>query len=258
MAVMVTACSRPDYLRRTLESWGAARNISEISDFVIALGRSDRSGEQIDVAAQLSNYTGFGIRILEDSEAAAASHGMHRAVAEGITEVFDEPSVQFVVAGEEDVVVSDDVLEYMNWACWRFRNHPAVLAVLAHDVGGTGWDSPADPNSRHDELVSAHRVRLRHYFNPWVWGTWRDRWEKILLPRWEYCEPPRWGTGYDWNIATRIVPGEYLCVVPDASRSQNIGEHGGVYSSPDIFAGQQTSTFAYHRDPVTYMLGAQP
>jgi hypothetical protein len=254
MGVMVTACSRPQYFRRTLDSWAAARNISEVDSFTVALGRSAAKGEQAGLVDEFSQKIGFNAWILEDSPVAAASHGMHRAIAEAVSFVFAGTTAEFVVAGEEDVVVSDDVLEYMEWASRVFEGQPDVLAVCAHDMTGCGWDKPSPGNVD----ASPRRVRLRHYFNPWVWGTWRDKWSGVLLPQWEYCDPPRWGTGYDWNIATRIVPaGRFVCAVPDASRSQNIGEHGGVYSTPDIFTAQQTLSFREHREPVDYsMAGA--
>jgi hypothetical protein len=256
MAVMVTARSRPEYLVRTLGSWGGARHTGELHSFTIALGQSDMQQDMLllmDSFDEEAHFSKQGIRLLPDSTRAAVAHGMHTAIAEAVTESFTDSKVEFVIAGEEDVVVSSDVLEYMNYGMEMFRNDHVVLAVCAHDVGGTGWDVPGV--GQRSALAHPARVRLRHYFNPWVWGTWRDRWENVLLPRWEYCNPPVAGTGWDWNIATSVLPrGEYFCLVPDASRSQNIGEHGGVYSTPDIFAGQQTLSFEEHREPVTYAL----
>jgi hypothetical protein len=51
--------------------------------------------------------------------------------------------------------------------------------------------------------------------------------------------------------------GPWLNLVPDAARSQTIGEWGGVYSTPDIFPLQQSRSFREHREPVSYRLEKQ-
>ena len=44
------------------------------------------------------------------------------------------------------------------------------------------------------------------------------------------------------------------CVVPDASRSQNIGEREGWSSSPDRFGLLQAQSFRMRRDNPSYRL----
>jgi hypothetical protein len=253
MAVMITAWRRPEYLERTLKSWRFARHLDELAVFTVALGRSDVERQQSELITDFARDLPPGlVRVFGDSDEAAAAPGMHRAIAEALTGVFQDPGVDFAVAGEEDVVVSSDVLELMAWARYQFRHYYEVLCVCAHSVGGTGWDRPGGEAA---PAALQYAVRLRQYFNPWVWGTWRDRWEGVLLPQWDWGEGATFDTGYDWNIATRILPrGGYRCLVPDASRSQNIGEHGGYYSTPAIFAGQQALSFRDDRSPVAYAL----
>jgi hypothetical protein len=53
----------------------------------------------------------------------------------------------------------------------------------------------------------------------------------------------------------RVLPeGAWLSLVPDAARTQNIGELGGTYSSPAIHALQVSKSFREHRERVTYEL----
>ena len=90
-----------------------------------------------------------------------------------------------------------------------------------------------------------------------MWGTWRDRWEQVIRPRWDLeCDSggPA-DSGWDWNIATRIIPqGGYVCAVPDASRSQNIGRYGGWAADPADFPNTQAASFRAERAEVTYRL----
>ena len=260
VSVMCTAWRRPYYFRRVLESWAAADGIGQIRRFVVSLGPTDRLDEQMKLIQEMSPRFGPGIEILPQSEHAVRGDGIrkpfgpHRAIAEAVTHCFADPGVGFVVAGEEDVQVSSDVLTYMRWAATMFGDVPQILLACAHSKGGQGWDlqTPA-----RDAAADQEAVRLIRYFNAWGWGTWRDRWETILEPEWDYdCAsggPVQ--SGYDWNIQKRIMPRHRMrCAVPDASRSQNIGEREGWSSSPDRFALLQAQSFRQRRDNPSYRL----
>ena len=257
VAVVCTALRRPDYLRRTLASWQAARGISDVHSFTLALGRDpDSLMSQASVFGEFIDAAGLKgrARIKMDSSAAAASRGMHRAIGEAGNHVFADPAVEFAVFSEEDVVVSADVLEYMAWARGEFAGDSRVLCACAHSVGGQGWDEPGVGVLGANADQEA--VGLLPYFNPWAWGTWRDRWERTLEPNWDWeCSlgPRPDQHGYDWAIL-RVTQGGYLNVVPDASRSQNIGEWGGWAASPADFPGTQAASFRAERGPVTYRL----
>lgn len=216
--------------------------------FAVALGHSDREAEQFEVI----EGSGLDARIWPDPIPANGS--MHRAIGVAANTAFAEPVVDFTVFGEEDVLVSDDVLEYFNWARDVFRDRDDVLAVCAHSVGGQGWDkhAPAD-----DANVSQQAVLVLPYYNAWCWGTWRDRWQKILEPEWDWSGTSGGfdDSGYDWNIQSRILPRHRMnCVVPAASRSQNIGRHEGVYSTEASFSFAEAASFREHRPKLPYVL----
>lgn len=266
MAVMVTAWRRPDYLRQTLESWSRVRGISEVRRFTIALGWSERpvfdqQAEVIDAAKRPPDPLPM-LRVKLDSSAARAARGMGRAIGEAVSAAFADPGCEFAVCGEEDVIVSSDVLEYMSWAASEFRDDPRVLTVCAHTPSGQGWDIPG-AGLREDPDADPEAVQLIPYFNPWVWGVWRDRWERVIRPRWDWqCDtatrPDGTDAGYDWHLATRIIPqGGYVCAVPVASRSQNIGRDGGWAADPAQFDATQSASFKPEREPCAYELIAE-
>jgi FkbM family methyltransferase len=253
MALMTTACSRPHYLQASLTSWAKADHAEALSGFAVALGRSGKEAEQIDLIRRMAP----GAHIWLDSPQAAVANGMHRAIAEAATRAFNEFAADFLIFTEEDLAVSSDIVTYMAWGAEKFAGDKRVLAVCAHSRGGQGWDAhePAQDAGADQELV-----RLVPYFNCWTWGTWRDRWFNTLLPRWDFdCTSggPA-DSGYDWNIATRILPqGNFLCAVPGASRSQNIGEHGGWASTPQSFAFSQAQSFRERRPSPAYRLDGE-
>lgn len=247
MAVMITACKRPYYLKDTLASWKAARGVEHLRDFVVALGDSARGSEQLGVIGS----SGVGARIVPDR---LPGQAMHRPIAEAIDGLFQTAGREFVIASEEDVVVSSDVLEYFAWAKAEFADDPRVLCVCAHSVGGQGWDKHV---AAQDADADQAQARLLPYYNAWCWGTWKNRWP-VLWETWDFdCNSgdSAGPSGYDWNIAVRVIPeGNFLCVVPDASRSQNIGEDEGWASNPWSWTFSQAQSFRRDRDPVEYKL----
>jgi hypothetical protein len=258
VAIVCTAKSRDHYLRETLSSWEAARGITEIHSFTLALGYApDRFMPVLNAFDRFRKATGLGrrARVKMDSAAARASNGMHRAIAEAGNHVLADPAVEFAVFSEEDIVVSSDVLEYMEWARETFAGDEHVLCACAHSVGGQAWDQAGIGALGVDADQEA--VQLIPYFNPWTWGTWRDRWEKTLAPTWDLeCRSGGvMDSGFDHNIHRRVIPqGGFTCAVPDASRSQNIGRYGGWAARPEDYESTLAASFWRGREPVTYRL----
>ena len=258
VAVVATAKSRPNYLREILSSWQKARGITDVHSFTLALGYDEgQFMSQLSAYDAFRSETGLGLRarVKIDSAAARASRGMGRAIGEAAVHVLADPAVEFLVFGEEDIIVSSDVLEYFAWARETFAADERVLCVLAHSAGGAGWDEPGI--GLRDGDADQEAVRLLPYYNGWIWGTWRDRWEKTLGPTWDWdvTSGGAMDSGYDHQIHRRVIPrGGYVCVVPDASRSQNIGRVGGWAAQEADFPGTQAASFRPERGAVTYRL----
>ncbi len=259
IAVVVTAKSRPKYLDQVLRSWELARGAKDVSTFTVALGRSDMTNGMI----RLIGGSSVRARIRLDSQEADASPGMHRAIGEAVDSVLQDPRVNFVVLGEEDVLVSDDILEYMTWARGAMDQDPQLLVACAHNRGGCGWDAhmAGDPPRwalRDDDSGADQQVvRALSYFNGWGWGITRESWFTTIRPQWDWeCNSGSGSdSGYDWNMAIRILPqGGFLALVPDAARTQNIGAYGGTYAGPEIHPLQVSQSFREHRDPGEYKL----
>ena len=268
VVLVCSAWRRPEYLTRTLASWATARGVGKLGAFLVALGHSDKAAEQIEVAKHGAAAMGLDDRLLicPDSDAAAASPGMHRALGEALQTARNlilpngHPGsagtpARAVICAEEDITVSSDVLEYLLWALNRFEADPLVATVCAHDVGGQGWDIPGIGQQGLD--ADQAEVALTDYFNPWVWATWTGRKLDFLLEHWDWdatSGPVSWQHGYDWQILRLIRSRGLLSAVPSASRSQNIGQNGGYYARPELFDQTISTSFRTHRGLQTYRL----
>jgi hypothetical protein len=252
-ALLITAWKRPEYLRRTLASWAAAEDVGELRMVAVALGWSVRMDDQMDVIAEAEQALGRKIAVLKDSTEAAHGPGMHRALGEAIDRVLDGFRPEWVLCGEEDVIVSSDVLRYMAWGQAQYRD--GTLCICAHNQGGAGWDGLSAP--REDDDADQAAVRLLPYFNPWVWCTKKHTWRATIRPVWDWdCDSGAAfnESGYDWNMQRLSGTGPWRNLVPDAARSQTIGELAGVYSTPGIFPLQQARSFRDHRENVRYRM----
>lgn len=254
-AVMLTAWRRPYYLEQTLMSWLAVRGLDKVRRLVIALGETDRTEQQMAVIRRLSPRFLCPVEVRMQSPEAVAAPSAHRAIAEGVTGMFDDPGIGFVVFGEEDQLVSSDLLEYMGWARKKFAARKDVLCVCAHNQGGSGWDPPVPPEEADADQTA---VRLLPYFSGWGVGFWRDRWHDVILPTWDWdvtSGSRGFDSGWDWNLQLRVIPaGDWLCVIPDAARTQNIGQYEGGYAHPEKYHETVSQSFRLHRDTGGYEL----
>jgi hypothetical protein len=134
-----------------------------------------------------------------------------------LTSAFSNPSTEFCVLGEDDSVVSPDILAWMSWAAHHFIRDHSVLAVCSFVPKTYG---PADKYMR------------RHWFASTVWGTWRDRWENWIAPNWGFSYgDPAW----DRKFVDRVAREDTVCVFPAQSRSHHIGRHEGTHMSVEMF-----------------------
>ena len=248
VAIMAIACWRPYYLEQTLAAWSRARGFGQVRKFCIALGGSPRLAEQREVIAKFAATVPVPVEVHEDT----GKIGPWRAIAAEGSRVFDDPDVNFMICCDEDTYVADDVLDLMMWERRACENDPRVLLVNAHSRCGQGWDGP---DVKDDPDADPAVIRLIQYFNAWGWGTWRDCWEHVLLPDWDYdgTSGHPMQSGSDWNIHLRTMQG-YLAATPDASRTQHIGDEEGMFSNAQSLAFSKAASFREHRAAAAYRI----
>ena len=255
-AIMMTAWRRPQYLRQTLASWAQVDGIRDVAAFRVCLDPSDRLEKMLTVIAEARADYGLDI----EARVNTRHLGVSVNPVEGGTTVLNEyPDVDYLVMAEEDLVVADDTLRYLSWADETFRHDPSVLINCAHSP-----DNP-DPDADPAAVVMLPRFRC------WIWGTWRDRWFDVLEPTWDrayYTGNQETGqqAGFDWHIDLRVIHGHdphtggraYLCTLPLASRSQNIGRFEGVHADASVYDGTLNPSFREKFGNVDYRLVTSP
>ncbi|WNN94985.1 glycosyltransferase [Microbacterium phage Magritte] len=215
-ALFFTAYDRVDYLRQTLQSWESVRGIQ---DWHVVF-RIEPSPHQQDVEvlfrlfAETMMLPSYEI-IVNETKLGVLEHPYV-----GFQELFQR--FDFVVRAEDDLLVSDDILEYFSWAAETYENDDTIATINGFSkLAGTDYG-----------------IFRQQRFNPWIWGTWKRVWDRLLEPTWDHDYSsfngvPGVESGWDWNIDTRLLTRfGYSAIYPENSRVQNIGLWG-VHGTPE-------------------------
>lgn len=197
---MTVSANRPPYLEETLESWSAVRGISDWS-FIFAVEPGPFADDCIRLIDR--HLDGVRVSVLRNTRRLGVLGNPHFALSRGFEEA------EFAVLAEEDIVVSNDVLEYFDFADRTYESDSFALAACTASWPG----SPGDLGS----------CRLWPAFAVHVWGTWRDRWEGILCDTWDFDYSR---SGWDLNIGRIMKDRGLQCVLPGMDRSRHIGREG--------------------------------
>lgn len=87
--------------------------------------------------------------------------GLADSIIDGVSKIIDKYGKVIVL--EDDIVVSEAFLDYMNTSLDRYETHQKVWAISA-------WNYPIE----QEDLGDSFFWRIPHC---WGWGTWKDRWQ---------------------------------------------------------------------------------
>jgi hypothetical protein len=224
-----TAYFRANYLKQAVHSWNQTSNIL---DWPVSY-RLEPTNEQVQ-DAMINEFNQLECKSLL-GDINLRRLGVLRNPHAALTAAFDAGN-EFVVLAEDDVVVSDDCLEYFEWAMETYKEDNSVLGVLAYS------------RIRMENCVQGPSdVSRTKVFCPLIWGTWKDRWESIIEPNWDldYSSGEADGScaGWDWNMMRVAVRENKDFLYPAMSRSTHIGRFGGTHASELDFPESQAETF---------------
>jgi hypothetical protein len=211
--------NRPHYTGPVLESW---RNVRGIEDTHI-IHRLEPGYPEMAELVRRERPKADG-EVLINARQAGNDQNMKAAVQTGF-----DTGAEFVIAAEDDVLVSEDLLGYMLAMRDRYAGDGQVLAVTAFQDHPPGlWNEVR---------------RVEWFWGGACWGMWRDRWDEVK-DRW----PPS-GHGYDgylWDICQ----GQHrVTIQPLATRCKNIGEHGVNTDGSGFQAVWDSQQFTPHIPP---------
>jgi len=210
--IAISAYNRPEYSRRSLAAIFGAKGFSFDKYDIHCVMDCHQDGSY---NPQVYNvYNSFGITPTVVSQ----KHGCNYTVKKAL-ELAWETKPDFVLMLEDDIIISDDALLYIEWAAERYKDDPSVrtIGLWGHNNGySLGKELPENEHGM---------VMRQNYFTCWGWGTWRNRWDEMLAT---------WTTGSDshntsWDVIVSSHLGDRVEILPSISRAYNCGEDGGTH-----------------------------
>lgn len=223
--IVMTVADRPWYLEQTLHSWQQVRGVEDwFFHFFVEPGNRLASVKQ-----RLKEFP-LPHRTTVNRQRLGVLENPYRAMSTAF-----EDGAEFTVLAEEDVVVSDDILDFFSFCSDRFVADTQVLGVCANHR----YPTAVEP------LKGVFRLPL---FNPLVWGTWKDRWDSLIGPTWDHDyssgKVDGSASGWDWHLNLRVLPDNNMhLILPTNARSDHIGEILGAHMHPIQFSASLAPTF---------------
>jgi len=225
LVVAITVNNRPEYLARVLDSWRQVRGIQDVYMVFQVEPDSPECLKMCQEAPFLRRW------IVQNRERFGALGNPYKALETGFSLDAD-----FVILGEDDSIVTADILEFFSWA------------AVVYDPKEIPDDGALTVCSFKQRTLSNYRwVVRRKFFASVVWGTWRSRWEETIAPSWSFDYSPAW----DKHLLDLAESDQFYCVFPAVSRSQHIGKFGGTHMNPEHFDELQADEVHDGR-PTTY------
>jgi len=226
--VVFTVFEREDYLKETLKQWATVRGLEEY-DIYFRIEPSGNVESIVDIIHEFKDKVNTDVYTVHNHKVLGCALNSWTAFNDLLQKY------EFVILAEDDILVSDDILEYFNYLQRKYRDDKEVAVISAnYEFEGYAKD-----------LVSKVGI-----FRGQVWGTWRDRWENFIRDTWDfdYSTSVDGGpSGWDWHMSLRVFPENKLkSIVPHSSRSQHIGVNG-IHCDESIFDGTQMKSFKLHR-----------
>ena len=164
--IIVFAFNRRDSLEKTIESLLRNDEAKESDLYVFVDGpRTDKQGESEKVESVrqfVANIQGFKTLHYSFSD---TNKGLAPSIIGGVSQVIDKHGKVIVV--EDDLIVSQSFLRYMNEMLDCYENDPRIM-----QVSGYGCKLKKTDNYPWD-------IYLNERAHSWTWGTWKDRWASV-------------------------------------------------------------------------------
>ncbi len=228
--VVFTAHRRPEYMKQSLDSWRNVRGVDQAHMHFQC--DADAHSEVVEMCQDVDFAGAVTV------EVSSVRYGVQSAPWHALEtgwQYADLYGIDFVMLSEEDICVSSDTLEYYSWCRDQYRDDAEILTVCSFTEQAVGG--------------YAEVFRSSH-FRSWVWGTWKDRWTALLRDSWDHNYQFK---GFDWHISEYCMEElGHRAIIPARSRSQNIGQYGGVHTVAEDFVNCLSRCYSPDVEPQDY------
>ena len=237
--IIVFAFNRPNVLKDLIDSLLINPEAVDSDLFVFVDGpRNDNDVMMVDlVRAYVDQIQGFKNVYRTYSD---VNKGLGNSIISGVSEVIEKYGSVIVL--EDDLVVTDNYLKFMNDALNHYKDENSVFSIC-----GCSFKISIPKGYRYDTYFSTRN-------NSTGWGTWKDRWVSVdwELNDWPSCKKSarafnlwagsdcfsmldNWRKGRNKSWAIRFCYSQFLqsklSVFPVTSKVDNQGFDGSGTNS---------------------------
>lgn len=230
--ITIAAYNRPDHLRQLLDSLrGQLRPLDDYALHIRVDAGGDRFTEVMEVAASARRWA--GVLCLTSPH---KNRGINRNTYWLMQHVFDEHGADYNVYLEDDLVLSPDAFNLVEW----YIDNEAALRALpeVEDIGVFCLCRLRE----HGAPGAADAVYLSRAFVGWGFVLTRHQWEQYAQPGWRRAEQ-LWGRPMMWDNSManyiRVQGATVYNAFPALSRVTNTGREG-VHFTPSMYDEKMT------------------
>jgi hypothetical protein len=228
--VVWTIADRPHYTEETLTYWRDVRGVNDWNHVFFVEPGSMRE-RQMEV---LMRKPFKSQQIVMHGKRQGVLRCAWEALEGGFEGKYGVQPAEFCVLAEEDLAVSDDVLELFDRLSDELQDSKTAAICMNGAMTREG-------GGRLDTFVPMPG------FDSHIWGTWRPIWRQYLRETWDFDYSSGNPSGWDWNMTLRVFPQNGLHAVrPQISRSDNLGQYGGVHQAVHEYQASRPPEF--HRN----------
>lgn len=162
--IVLFTYKRLQTLKQTVEAL-KANALAMHSDLYVYSDGAKSFNDEISIAEvreYLKTISGFNTITIHESP---INKGLASSIIDGVTEVINQRSKVIVL--EDDLIVSQNFLAFMNEALDFYENNNKVFSV-----SGYGLKVAIPKNYNYDVYLTPRGMS-------WGWASWKDRWENV-------------------------------------------------------------------------------
>lgn len=162
--ILLFVYNRPEHTRKTIEALKRNKLAEKSKIFIFSDGAKDLKDKQKvqQVRKIINNVNGFkNIKVFESEK----NRGLANSIVNGVTKIINEYGKVIVL--EDDLIISDNFLCYMNRALNFYENNNDIWSI-------SGYNLPINIPDDYE-----YDVYLSYRASSWGWATWKDRWSEI-------------------------------------------------------------------------------
>lgn len=171
--IVLFTYNRPTHTQKTLDALALNPEALESDLYIFSDGPKPSStdlnniNEVIEIVKKENRFKNVFVHVSEKNMGLASS------IIKGVTKVVEKYGK--IVVLEDDIVVADSFLAFMNFSLNYYENEKKVFHINGHNV-----------ESKIQWILDDYY--FTRYMNCWGWATWEDRWVKLNTNHLEHLE----------------------------------------------------------------------